>query len=165
MRRGLLTGLFGALQVPFEQVPDLVASRRVLLRGGAAFVSRHEVASLVVGHFRAGLSHSLALTARRWAASIADEEAERLTPVVLSLSERCPRRRRTCQRANVHRGCSCWNDHIVILSVSTAISKHMCTSIVNQLLKTAPRILGCTKKMGGPLTLMELWHDLPASVD
>lgn len=104
MRRGLLTGLFGALQVPFEQVPDLVASRRVLLRGGAAFVSRHEVASLVVGHFRAGLSHSLALTARRWAASIADEEAERLTPVVLSLSERCPRRRRTCQRADVHRG-------------------------------------------------------------
>ncbi len=75
--------------MPFEQVPDLVASRRVLLRSGAAYVSRHEVASLVVGHFRAGLSHSLALTARRWAASIADEEAERLTPVVLSLSERC----------------------------------------------------------------------------
>ena len=38
--------------MPFEQVPDLVATRRVLLRGGWAFVSRHEVASLVVGHFR-----------------------------------------------------------------------------------------------------------------
>ena len=75
-------------QVPFEQVPDLVASRRVLLRGGWAFVSRQQVASLVVGHFRAGLSHSLAITARRWAASIADEEAERLAPIVLSLSER-----------------------------------------------------------------------------
>lgn len=77
------------LQVPFEQVPDLVAARRVLLRGGAAFVSRHEVASLVMGHFRAGLSHSLALTARRWVASVAEDEAERLTPIVLSLSERC----------------------------------------------------------------------------
>jgi DNA primase large subunit len=75
--------------VPFEQVPDLVATRRVLLRRGWAYVSRHEVASLVVGHFRAGLSHSLAVTARRWAATIADEEADRLTPIVLSLSERC----------------------------------------------------------------------------
>ncbi|BDA49539.1 DNA primase large subunit [Coccomyxa sp. Obi] len=75
-------------KVPFEQVPDLVSSRRVLLRGGWAFVSRQQVASLVVGHFRAGLSHSLAITARRWAAAIADEEAERLTPIVLSLSER-----------------------------------------------------------------------------
>ncbi len=75
--------------MPFEQVPDLVATRRVLLRCGWAFVSRHEVASLVVGHFRAGLSQALALTARKWAASIADTEADRLTPIVLSLSERC----------------------------------------------------------------------------
>jgi DNA primase large subunit len=29
-------------QVPFERVPDLVAGRRVLLRGGWAYVSRHE---------------------------------------------------------------------------------------------------------------------------
>ena len=69
-------------QVPFEQVPDLVATRRVLLRAGWAFVSRHEVASLVVSRFRAGLSHALALTARRWATLIADEEADRLTPLI-----------------------------------------------------------------------------------
>ena len=30
-------------KVPFERVPDLVAGRRVLLRGGWAYVSRHEV--------------------------------------------------------------------------------------------------------------------------
>ena len=49
------TGVHARAQVPFEQVPDLVATRRVLLRGGWAFVSRHEVASLVVGHFRCGV--------------------------------------------------------------------------------------------------------------
>ena len=48
---GLRSGALRWLQVPFEQVPDLVASRRVLLRAGWAFVSRHEVASLVVGQF------------------------------------------------------------------------------------------------------------------
>ena len=77
-----------AVQVPFEQVPDLVASRRVLLKAGWAFVSRHEVASLVVSRFRAGLSHNLVLTARRWATLIADEEADRLTPLISTLNER-----------------------------------------------------------------------------
>ena len=70
-------------------MPDLVASRRVLLTGGWAYVSRHEVASLVVSRFRAGLSHALVLTARRWATVIADEEADRLTPLISTLSERC----------------------------------------------------------------------------
>lgn len=154
-------------QVPFERVPDLVAARRVLLKAGWALVPRHEVASLVVGHFRraqpwlvlsshlpacrmhtcnpllipdkvrltlmqppmkwagasksksrlfsgrarclgalklfphmlrfnylvcrTGLSHSLVLTARRWAGTVAEEEADRLTPIVLSLAERCAR--------------------------------------------------------------------------
>ena len=90
---GLRLGALRWLQVPFEQVPDLVASRRVLLRGGWAFVSRHEVASLVVGRFRAGLSHALVLTARRWAMQLAEEEADRLTPLISTLSERqdiCP---------------------------------------------------------------------------
>jgi hypothetical protein len=40
---------------------------------------------------RSGLSRALALTSRRWAAQIAGEEAERLTPIVLTLSERCAR--------------------------------------------------------------------------
>lgn len=38
-------------QVPFERVPDLVAGRRVLLRGGWAYVSRHEVAPLLTGRY------------------------------------------------------------------------------------------------------------------
>ena len=41
-----------ALQVDFEQVPDLVATRKVFLLKGTAYVSRGDVASLVVGHFR-----------------------------------------------------------------------------------------------------------------
>ena len=85
---GALPDAAHAAQVPFEQVPDLVATRRVLLRGGWAYVSRHEVASLVVSRFRAGLARALALTARRWATLIADEEADRLTPLISTLSER-----------------------------------------------------------------------------
>ena len=38
-------------QVPFEQVPDLVAGRRVFLRAGAAFVARDQIASLVGPRF------------------------------------------------------------------------------------------------------------------
>ena len=38
---------------------------------------------------RAGLSKGLAQTARKWASTVAEEEADRLTPLVLSLSERC----------------------------------------------------------------------------
>lgn len=76
-------------QVPFELVPDLVAGRRVLLRAGSAYVSKDQVASLVVQPFRAGLAKGLALTARRWAAVVAPGEADRLTPVVESLSQRC----------------------------------------------------------------------------
>ena len=38
---------------------------------------------------RAALSKALVVTARRWAAVVAPEEADRLTPVVESLSQRC----------------------------------------------------------------------------
>ncbi len=40
------------LQVDFEQVPDLVATRKVFLRHGQAYVFKTDAASLVVGHFR-----------------------------------------------------------------------------------------------------------------
>ena len=127
-------------QVPFEMVSDLVATRRVLLRGGLAYVGKDQIASLVricckapsassrhhdclciaeqaapsayagravrdrkaagptgcgacprqvVGHFRAGLSKGLAVTARRWASHICHAEGDRLAPVVESLSSRC----------------------------------------------------------------------------
>ena len=79
------------LQVPWEQVPDLVAGRRVLLRHGSAYVHKREMGSLVVSHFRKQLGLALALTARRWASQLAAEEADRLTPIVEALSMRCKR--------------------------------------------------------------------------
>ncbi|PSC74333.1 putative DNA primase large subunit [Micractinium conductrix] len=75
-------------KVPFEQVPDLVATRRVLLRQGWAYVSKDQMSSLVVQPFRAALSKALVVTARRWAAVVAPEEADRLTPIIESLSQR-----------------------------------------------------------------------------
>lgn len=52
----------GALQVPFEDVLDLVASRRVLLHKGFAFVPSSQLSSIVVGRYRAALSKALAVT-------------------------------------------------------------------------------------------------------
>ncbi|DBA73367.1 TPA: hypothetical protein ACH3X1_011411 [Trebouxia sp. C0004] len=75
-------------KVDFEQVPDLVASRKVFLRHGQAYVFKTDVASLVVGHFRSQLSRALVTTSRKWASHIAAEESERLTPVVEALSTR-----------------------------------------------------------------------------
>lgn len=43
----------------------------------------------VIIRCRANLSKALVVTARRWAAVVAPEEADRLTPVVESLSQRC----------------------------------------------------------------------------
>ena len=75
-------------QVPFEAVPELVAGRRVLLRGGAAYVARHEVSSLATGHFRAALSRGLALAARRWAQHLVHAEADRVAPLAAALAQR-----------------------------------------------------------------------------
>ncbi|KAL4459160.1 hypothetical protein ABPG75_014025 [Micractinium tetrahymenae] len=75
-------------KVPFEQVPDLVGGRKVYLQAGYAYVSKDQMSSLVVQPFRAALSKALVVTARRWAAVVAPEEADRLTPVVESLSQR-----------------------------------------------------------------------------
>lgn len=40
------------LQVPFEQVPDLVGARKVYLQAGYAYVSKDQMSSLVVQPFR-----------------------------------------------------------------------------------------------------------------
>ena len=74
--------------VPFEEVPDLVRQRKVLLRAGKAYLHRSQLASLVLGAFRAHLSRALAITARKWTARFAGEEADRLAPIVESLSTR-----------------------------------------------------------------------------
>ena len=99
---------------PFEEVPDLVAGRRCLLVAGEAIVSKHDAGSIVSSAFRAGLSAGLAAAARAWGGGggaanaapsssssasasscsrrkeggIAASEADRLAPVVESLSQR-----------------------------------------------------------------------------
>jgi DNA primase large subunit len=75
-------------KVPFEAVPDLVATRRVFLRGGFAYVSRDQVGSLVVQPFREALSKSMTRLARDWNSFMAREEADRLAPLVEGLSQR-----------------------------------------------------------------------------
>ncbi|KAG6546025.1 hypothetical protein Mapa_012430 [Marchantia paleacea] len=75
-------------KVPFEEVPELVSARRVYLQRGFAFVPRDQLASIVVGQFRARLSKALALTNRLWTSTIAVEEKDRLTPIVEALSMR-----------------------------------------------------------------------------
>lgn len=49
------------MQVDFEQVPDLVAGRKVFLQHGQAYVFKTDVASLVVGHFRFASTHTVSL--------------------------------------------------------------------------------------------------------
>lgn len=80
-------GAAGFYRVPFEEVPELVKARRVYVRGGQAYVPRDHLNVLVVGTFRARLSKALVQTSRKWAAK-AGEEADRLAPVVESLSTR-----------------------------------------------------------------------------
>lgn len=53
------------MQVDFEQVPDLVAGRKVFLQRGQAYVFKTDVASLVVGHFRCAPHTKSALPACR----------------------------------------------------------------------------------------------------
>lgn len=74
-------------RVPFAAVPDLVATRRVLLRGGVALVAQEQVYSLVVGAFRAHLSSALAALAQRWGA-FAAAEGGRLAPLVEAMPTR-----------------------------------------------------------------------------
>ncbi|KAJ1628593.1 eukaryotic and archaeal DNA primase, large subunit-domain-containing protein [Pavlovales sp. CCMP2436] len=64
--------------VPFEEVPDLVRSRRVFLRGGFAYVPQSELLSIVGGQYRARLSKALVDTSRAWP-SVQEAEADRLS--------------------------------------------------------------------------------------
>ena len=75
-------------KVPFESVPDLVGTRRVYLRQGFAYVSKDQVGSLVVQPFRAEMSKGMVKLARDWNSFMAREEADRLGPLVESLSQR-----------------------------------------------------------------------------
>ncbi|ERN09898.1 probable DNA primase large subunit isoform X1 [Amborella trichopoda] len=73
-------------KVPFEEVPELVAGRRVYMLKGDAYVAMNQVASLVVTQFRSHLSKALVLTNRKWTSMIQEQEKDRLTPIVEALS-------------------------------------------------------------------------------
>ncbi|KAK9108518.1 hypothetical protein Syun_024529 [Stephania yunnanensis] len=73
-------------KVPFEEVPELVAGRKVFIHKGFAYVAMHQVVSVVVTQFRSLLSKALVLTNRKWTSSIREQEQDRLTPIVEALS-------------------------------------------------------------------------------
>ncbi|KAJ8759066.1 hypothetical protein K2173_003304 [Erythroxylum novogranatense] len=72
-------------KVPFEEVPELVAGRRVFIHKGHAYVAKNQVVSLVATRFRSLLSKALILTNRKWTSTIREDEKDRLTPIVEAL--------------------------------------------------------------------------------
>jgi len=72
-------------KVPFEQVIDLVAQRRVYLKKGTAFVISRDLVSVVLTAFRVRLSRSLTENARAFH-NKAEEESERLGPLLQNLT-------------------------------------------------------------------------------
>ncbi|CAK7336135.1 unnamed protein product [Dovyalis caffra] len=72
-------------KVPFEEVPELVAGRRVFICKGYAYVALNQVVSLLVTQFRGLLSKALVLTNRKWTSTIREQEKDRLTPIVEAL--------------------------------------------------------------------------------
>ncbi|XP_019434312.1 PREDICTED: probable DNA primase large subunit isoform X2 [Lupinus angustifolius] len=73
-------------KVPFEEVPELVAGRKVFLSQGWAYVAMNQVVSLLATLFRSQLSKALILTNRKWTSSIREKEKHRLAPIVEALS-------------------------------------------------------------------------------
>ncbi|KAK1365644.1 DNA primase large subunit [Heracleum sosnowskyi] len=73
-------------KVPFEEVPELVATRKVYIQKGHAYVAMNQVVSLVVTQFRSHLSKALVLTNRKWTSMIREKESDRLTPIVEALA-------------------------------------------------------------------------------
>ncbi|KAK2636821.1 hypothetical protein Ddye_031613 [Dipteronia dyeriana] len=80
-----LTGDAIFYKVPFEEVPELIAGRRVYIHKGYAYVAMNQVVSLVVTQFRSILSKALILTNRKWTSTIREQEKDRLTPIVEAL--------------------------------------------------------------------------------
>lgn len=70
-------------QVPFERVPDLVASREVYLADGYAFVPQSSLISILLSQFKRNLMQALELTAR--ALPRLDDD-DRLKPVLKNVS-------------------------------------------------------------------------------
>ena len=76
-------------KIKFEHVADLLRRRKVLMRGGWAFVERRDVVGMLAGIFRARLNKALVHLARKWP-SFARVERDRLLPIVAQLTaDRC----------------------------------------------------------------------------
>eukprot|EP00892_Ulva_mutabilis_P012809 jgi/Ulvmu1/9900/UM057_0057.1 len=75
-------------RVPFDQVPDLVATRKVFLMKGVAYVPSEMLSSVVSGLFRQHISKCLVLTAGRRATAGDGQESDRLAPILTSLTTR-----------------------------------------------------------------------------
>ncbi|XP_049390484.1 probable DNA primase large subunit isoform X3 [Solanum stenotomum] len=73
-------------KVPFEEVPELVAGRRVFIQKGNAYIAMNQVVSLVITQFRSHLSKALVLTNRKWTSMIREQEKDRLVPIIEALS-------------------------------------------------------------------------------
>ena len=71
-------------KVPFEQVVDLVARRKVFMKGGFAYVPRCELISILMGVFRMRLAKALMDTAK---ALPQMEEDERVLPMLNHMSK------------------------------------------------------------------------------
>ncbi|TKA56101.1 hypothetical protein B0A49_09915 [Cryomyces minteri] len=74
----------GWFKVDWEKVPELVEGRRVLVKGGKAYVPSREQTSMVVGEFGRRLDAALELTSR--ALPRLDED-DRLSPILQHLSK------------------------------------------------------------------------------
>lgn len=72
-------------KVPFTEVVNLVARRKVFLQGGFAYVSGDKVSSIAVERFRASLSKSLCLVSK--SELIHHDDDSRIAPLVSSLSK------------------------------------------------------------------------------
>ncbi|KAI4336560.1 hypothetical protein L6164_015073 [Bauhinia variegata] len=72
-------------QVPFQEVPELVAGRKVFINQGFAYVAMNQVVSLLAPQFRSHLSKALILTNRKWTSTTREQEKDRLTPIVEAL--------------------------------------------------------------------------------
>ena len=75
-------------KVPFEEILDLVAARKVYIHQGHAYVPRDQLVTIVANHFRSMLSQALVLTNRNWTAMFAAQEEDRLSPILEALSKR-----------------------------------------------------------------------------
>ncbi|KAM0935920.1 putative DNA primase large subunit, eukaryotic/archaeal [Dioscorea sansibarensis] len=73
-------------KMPFEEVSDLVSSRKVFLLKGYAYVATSQVSSPVTKQFCRILSKALELTNRKWTSMHQEKEKNRLTSIVESLS-------------------------------------------------------------------------------